>query len=99
MRVRLPPAAPRREAGGVRREARDARRETGGARREAGGARTISGAGIALGLGVAAAFTRSLTALLFALSPLDSVTMAEVAVLLLAAVVAASGIPALRATR
>jgi putative ABC transport system permease protein len=56
-------------------------------------------AGIAVGLGSAAVLTRGLEKLLFGVKPLDPATFALVAAVLLAAALAASFIPARRATR
>ena len=56
-------------------------------------------AGIAAGFALAAGFTQSLATLLFATSALDPATMLEVALVLLAAVLAASSIPGARAAR
>jgi predicted permease len=56
-------------------------------------------AGIAIGLGGAAAFVRVLKTMLFGISPLDPLTFAAVAVLLAVAALAASLIPARRAAR
>ena len=59
----------------------------------------IGGTGIAAGLAIAAAGAQSLTAFLFALTPLDPMTIAEVALALIGAVFAASFVPSLRAAR
>ena len=59
----------------------------------------VAVAGIGAGLILAGGFTRSLAALLYATSPLDGATMAEVALVLLAAVLAASAVPGMRAAR
>ncbi len=56
-------------------------------------------AGVALGLGGAAASTRLMAGLLYGVTPLDAVTFAGVALLLLAATLAASYLPARRAAR
>jgi putative ABC transport system permease protein len=52
-----------------------------------------------VGAGVAVAMSRSLTALLFAVSPLDALTYAGVAALLLIATSAGTIVPAWRAAR
>lgn len=56
-------------------------------------------AGVALGLVVAAALSRTLSGLLFQVSPVDPPTFAAVAVVLTLAAVAASYVPARRAAR
>jgi putative ABC transport system permease protein len=61
-------------------------------------ARTI-GAGAAIGLGLAALLGRSISTFLFGVQPLDPITFASVAVLLLLTATIASLAPALRATR
>lgn len=55
--------------------------------------------GVAIGLGVAFALTRLISSLLFGVTPNDSVTLVVVSVLVLAAVLLASYLPARRATR
>jgi predicted permease len=57
----------------------------------------LSGLGIAVGLGGAAGLSRLMSSLLFGVEPLDLMTYAATAVSLMAAAVAASYIPALRA--
>jgi putative ABC transport system permease protein len=59
----------------------------------------IAGAGICLGLGIAAAVTRSLGSLLFGVAPLDGATLAISAIVLAGVALAASAIPAVRAAR
>ncbi len=58
----------------------------------------LTGIGVACGIAAAAGLTRLLTALLFEVSPLDPVTYAAVSLVLAAAAVMASYIPARRAT-
>jgi putative ABC transport system permease protein len=60
---------------------------------------TLAGAGILLGLALAAGATRLLSGMLFGVAPTDPASYAAVATLLFAAVLAASLIPAHRATR
>jgi ABC-type antimicrobial peptide transport system permease subunit len=55
--------------------------------------------GVAIGLGVAALLTRFLRSLLFGVGPLDPLTFAAVAALLLTVAALASAAPALRAAR
>jgi len=55
--------------------------------------------GLGLGLAVSAAVTRLLTGMIHGVQPLDPITYASVAVLLLAVVLAASFVPARRASR
>jgi predicted permease len=55
-------------------------------------------AGLAIGLGAAAAFTRLLRSLLFGVTPVDPLTFAAVAVCLVVGAVAAARAPALRAS-
>lgn len=55
------------------------------------------GVGLVLGLGGAVGFTRLMRSLLFGISPLDPITFAAMAVLLAAAAVLASYLPARRA--
>jgi putative ABC transport system permease protein len=55
--------------------------------------------GLVIGLGVALLATRVLESVLYEISPTDPVTLAEVAVLVLAAALAAGYLPARRATR
>jgi ABC-type lipoprotein release transport system permease subunit len=54
---------------------------------------------VACGLAGAAAFTRYLEGMLFALTPLDPMTFAAVAVLFLVVALVASYVPARRATQ
>jgi predicted permease len=56
----------------------------------------LSGAGIVLGLGVAAALARLMTALLFGVSPLDPLSFAAVPLILAAVAALASFLPACR---
>jgi ABC-type antimicrobial peptide transport system permease subunit len=58
----------------------------------------LTGAGLVLGLGAAAALTRLMSALLFGVSPLDPVTLAAVSAVLAAVALLASYIPARRAS-
>jgi len=58
---------------------------------------TLSAIGVAIGLGGAAVLTRLMKSLLFGVSPLDPVTYAAVPLVLLAAAVLASYLPARRA--
>jgi predicted permease len=58
---------------------------------------TLTGAGIAIGLGAAAAVARLMTALLFGVSPLDPVSFAAVPLVLALAAALASFVPACRA--
>jgi len=58
-----------------------------------------AGLGLAIGLGVSIVATRLLTSLLFGVDALDLVTFASVSVLMLTAAVAASYVPARRATK
>jgi putative ABC transport system permease protein len=55
--------------------------------------------GLVIGLAAAAGLTRLMSALLFGVDPIDPVTFAGIAALLLATGVAASMVPAIRATR
>jgi ABC-type antimicrobial peptide transport system permease subunit len=57
----------------------------------------LVGVGVAIGLGGAAAFTRVMQSLLFGISPLDPVTFTAMPVVLAAAAVLASYLPARRA--
>jgi ABC-type antimicrobial peptide transport system permease subunit len=59
----------------------------------------LTGIGIAIGLGAAAGLTRVLTSLLFDVRPLDPLTYVAVALLLMAATLLASYVPAHRASR
>ncbi len=59
----------------------------------------LAGVGIAAGVALALAATRRMTNLLFGTSPTDALTFAAVAALLVAVTVAASLVPALRASR
>ena len=58
----------------------------------------LSAIGIVVGIGVAIGLTRLMTSMLFQVSPLDALTYAAVSVLLLAAAVLASYLPARRAS-
>ena len=55
--------------------------------------------GLVIGLGAAAALSRSMTTLLFAVKPLDPVTFAGAAALLACVALTACTLPALRATK
>jgi len=57
----------------------------------------LAGIGMTLGLGGAAAVTRLMRSLLFGISPLDPITFAVVPIVLAAAAVLASYLPARRA--
>jgi predicted permease len=57
----------------------------------------LSGIGVAVGIGVAAALMRLMTSMLYQVSPLDVTTYAGVSVVLLAAAMTASYLPARRA--
>jgi ABC-type antimicrobial peptide transport system permease subunit len=57
----------------------------------------LAGVGVAIGLGAAAALTRLMKSLLFGISPLDPLTYTAVPVVLVAAAVLASYLPARRA--
>jgi putative ABC transport system permease protein len=57
----------------------------------------LAAAGVACGLAAAVALTRLMSSLLFDVSPLDPMTYAGVSLGLVAAAVAASYVPALRA--
>jgi ABC-type antimicrobial peptide transport system permease subunit len=57
----------------------------------------LSGVGIALGAAAAGAMTRSMASLLFGVTPIDAVTYAGAAGVLVVAALAASYIPARRA--
>ena len=59
----------------------------------------MSAAGVVLGLGLAAALTRALTSLLFQVKPLDPLTLAAAAALVVFVTLAASYAPARRASR
>ena len=59
----------------------------------------LAGIGIVAGFAGWVALTRSMSSLLYGVSPLDTLTFALVPVLLLAAALAASYLPARRATR
>jgi ABC-type antimicrobial peptide transport system permease subunit len=59
----------------------------------------LAGAGIAVGLAGAYALTRLLSSLLYGVNPTDRVTFAAVTTLLAAVAIAASFMPAWRATR
>jgi ABC-type antimicrobial peptide transport system permease subunit len=57
----------------------------------------LAGIGVAIGLGTAAGVSRLMNSLLFGISPLDPLTYAAVPVVLVAAAVLASYMPARRA--
>ena len=59
----------------------------------------LSGFGVAIGFAFALAVTHLMRGLLFGLSPMDPVTFAAIALILLGTAVAASAVPAVRATR
>ena len=59
----------------------------------------LAGSGMALGLGVAAVFSRALRSLLYGVSPLDPVAFADVVILLWAVSLLASWLPARRAAQ
>ncbi len=59
----------------------------------------LAAVGVALGLGIAAGSSRVLQSMLFGVSPTDSVTFAAIAFVLLIVAVAASAVPARRASR
>jgi putative ABC transport system permease protein len=59
---------------------------------------TLAGAGVAIGLGSAMVLMRLIKSLLFGISPLDPLTYAAVPVVLVAAAVLASYLPARRAS-
>jgi putative ABC transport system permease protein len=59
----------------------------------------LTGMGIAIGVAVATGTTRTITSLLFGLSPLDTVTYLGVIGLLVAVALSACGVPAWRAAR
>jgi predicted permease len=59
----------------------------------------LAAVGLAIGLGIALATTHLLRGLLHGLSPMDPITFGGIAVLLIAVAVAASYLPAVRATR
>jgi putative ABC transport system permease protein len=60
---------------------------------------TVVGAGVVVGMCIAAALTRFMASLLFGLSPHDPITLAGVAAIMLGVALIASFIPARRATR
>jgi putative ABC transport system permease protein len=64
-----------------------------------GGALKMTGAGVAIGLAAAAMLTRLLGTLLFAVQPLDPVTFAGTAAVLVVSALAACALPAWRAIR
>ena len=64
-----------------------------------GGALALSVSGVAVGLVGAALGTRLLSALLFGVTPTDPLTLLSVALILTSVAVAASYLPAWRATR
>jgi ABC-type antimicrobial peptide transport system permease subunit len=59
----------------------------------------VAGLGAAIGLGAGIAFARSMSALLFATSPTDPLTLAAAALVLLAVAAVACYLPARRAAR
>jgi putative ABC transport system permease protein len=59
----------------------------------------VCGGGIAVGLALAAAFTRLLTTMLYGVSPWDAATLAGVVAMVLLVSLAASFLPAIRAAR
>jgi predicted permease len=59
----------------------------------------LAGIGIAIGLGGAVGFTQFMRSVLFGISPIDPITFAAVPVVLIAAAVLASYVPARRAAR
>jgi predicted permease len=59
----------------------------------------LAGAGVAIGLLLAAGATRLLSSMLFGVTPMDVTTLAGVSALLFAIALAASGLPARRAAR
>jgi ABC-type antimicrobial peptide transport system permease subunit len=59
----------------------------------------VAGAGVASGVVAAAALGGLIKSMLFGLSPIDPGTYAGVSVLLIGVALAASGLPALRASR
>jgi putative ABC transport system permease protein len=64
-----------------------------------GGAARVVGAGAAIGLIAAAVLSRSISAFLFGVEPLDPLTFVSVTVILMLTAVVASAMPALRAAR
>jgi len=60
---------------------------------------TLTGVGVAIGLGGAVAASRALVTLLFGVSPLDPVTYVAVIALAAAVAAAACSVPAWRASR
>jgi ABC-type antimicrobial peptide transport system permease subunit len=58
----------------------------------------LAGIGVAIGLGAAMGLTRLMSSLLFGISPFDPLTYAAVPVILVAAVMLASYLPARRAS-
>jgi ABC-type antimicrobial peptide transport system permease subunit len=59
---------------------------------------TLTCLGVVIGLGAAAAVTRLMTSLLFEVRPIDPLTYAAVPLVLIAAALAASYVPARRAS-
>lgn len=59
----------------------------------------LAGAGVAIGVALAAVFTRLLAFALHGVGPYDSATFSAVPLILLATAAAASSVPALRAAR
>jgi putative ABC transport system permease protein len=59
----------------------------------------MAGIGVAIGVAMAVAFSRLVESLLFAVSPTDPATLAGVALLVAVATMAASFVPAIRATK
>ncbi len=64
-----------------------------------GEAGALAGAGLAIGIGAAAALTRFIAAMLFGVKPFDAATLAATALVLLVAALIAAFIPAWRAMR
>jgi len=59
----------------------------------------LDGTGIALGIGIAAALTRVMSAFLFGVDPIDPATYAAVSIILTATALLATYLPARRASR